>query len=414
MTKTSKSDDGRHVEIMRIMEKRGRGASERARIDALSDEDFLREVRGRVVRSDAAEAAARERERGGKRRYQHTACWYAKQAAKERERERQRWRESRRGPRRTFTEAFLETAQESYQYWQRSRDSGSETLFCHPLVVLAGVPVCLAADIGYAMFDTARAVADPVERERMLRELRRDLRALRRPAYYRQETERRRRLARERRQVVRRATLAAEPTPAQVLEAWERRRESKERMILLGGMLQDLECFVDNSLRFDADGNVAGRNAGIKGWIDVHLPQLSGKYKTLMRYKAMAVRLRQATETRDPTPTDAVLSPAHPRHEVVKGLLEDLRTSFAFLDGELKRLLDPEAVFLDAAPAPPGRGRPEAAGKRAKTGDAGDGERRSDASRKEPKSEPDGSGGKSKEASAKASASRRRGKGKKG
>ena len=58
-------------------------------------------------------------------------------------------------------------------------------------------------------------------------------------------------------------------------------------------MLHDLECYVDNCLRFDESGDVVGRNGGIRGWIKENLPELSPKYKTLMRYKAMAIRLRQ-------------------------------------------------------------------------------------------------------------------------
>lgn len=341
------SDDPRLAGTLRLMLGSGRSRAERDRLASLSDGEVVREARARASRHVSEAAAAEVRARGGKRRYVHTAYWFAKQAAKEKEREKARWREGRRRPRRTFTERFVEMAGDSRRRWQGSRDPGSETLFCDPIAFLAAIPACLAADIGYAVWDTARAVVDPVERARTLAELRRQLRILRRPAYYRQETERRHALARERRQVARRTTLAEEPTAAQVLEAWERRKESKERMILLGGLLQDLECFVDNRLRFDGDGKVVGRNAGIKGWIDENLPQLNGKYKTLMRYKAMAVRLRQVTETEDPTPTEAVLHPSHPRHDMVKGLLEDFRKSFSFLDGELKRRLDPGAVFTD-------------------------------------------------------------------
>ena len=54
------------------------------------------------------------------------------------------------------------------------------------------------------------------------------------------------------------------------------------------------------------DGVIVGRNGGIKAWIAANLPQLSGKYKTIMRFKALAKRLRQATEIPDPIPTSAV------------------------------------------------------------------------------------------------------------
>ena len=44
-------------------------------------------------------------------------------------------------------------------------------------------------------------------------------------------------------------------------------------MVRLGGMLQDLECYVDNCLRFDESGEVVGRNGGIKGWLGEKLPE---------------------------------------------------------------------------------------------------------------------------------------------
>lgn len=121
-------------------------------------------------------------------------------------------------------------------------------------------------------------------------------------------------------------------------------------MVRLGGMLQDLECFVDNSLRLDGDGNVVGRNGGIRGWLRENLPELSPKYKTLMRYKAMAVRLRQATGTFDPTPTDALLaSPPERQHEAVRAILGGPCATFASIEEELRQRLDPDRVFLDPA-----------------------------------------------------------------
>ena len=57
----------------------------------------------------------------------------------------------------------------------------------------------IAMDIGVAMRHEVKKLADPIERERIKRELMRDLRIVRRPFYYARETERRRRLAAERR-----------------------------------------------------------------------------------------------------------------------------------------------------------------------------------------------------------------------
>ena len=226
--------------------------------------------------------------------------------------------------------------------WRNSAPCPDSTF--DPLVFCA----CAMVDVGLAMRDGTSKFADPAGRDRMKRELMRDLRRLRRPFYYERETERRRRLAAERRRVSRRATSAPMPTPEEVLAAWNARKESREAMVRLGGMLHDLECYVDNCLRFDESGGVAGRNGGIKGWLGERLPELLPKYKTLMRYKAMAARLRQATGTKDPKPTSALLEET-PRHGVVAKILEDPEPVFSRVFGALEHILSPEAVFLDPA-----------------------------------------------------------------
>ena len=100
-------------------------------------------------------------------------------------------------------------------------------------------------------------------------------------------------------------------------------------------------------LRGQPTQKVVGRNGGIRGWIKEVLPELAPKYKTLMRYKALAVRLRQATETKDPKPTAALLDES-PRHEVVEALLADPRPVFSGLFAALEHLVSPETVLLDA------------------------------------------------------------------
>ena len=206
---------------------------------------------------------------------------------------------------------------------------------------------CAMVDIGVAMRDTVRQLADPKERDRMKRELMRDLRAVRRPFYYAREKARRRELAAARRKISRRTTTAPMPTPAALLAAWNARKDSREAMVRLGGMLHDLECYVDNCLKFDERGDVVGRNGGIKEWLFENVPELSPKYKTLMRYKAMAMRLRQATDTKDPKPTVALLDET-PRHEAVAAVLADEKPVFSHVFAALEHMLSPETVFLDA------------------------------------------------------------------
>ena len=270
--------------------------------------------------------------------YTHSIYWLAKRQAAR----------ARRPRARTLTEALISdcTGPGSNDgcHMPYSSSYAAATVIA-PVAMPAVIAATLTYDIGVAAAGLAKRLADPEERMLMAAELRRDLRILRRPLYYARETERRRRLSAERRKLRRRTTTAPMPTPEGLLALWNRRKESKEDMIRLGGMLQDLECYVDNCLRIDEDGKVVGRNGGIRGWLAENLPELSAHYKTLMRYKAMAIRLRQATGTKDPKPTSALLDET-PRHEVADEILEDFRMTFSSLEEALAWRLDAELVFL--------------------------------------------------------------------
>ena len=136
-----------------------------------------------------------------------------------------------------------------------------------------------------------------------------------RARYYTRDNARRRALTAERRRIARRKTVNPCPTPEALCAAFAARGASPEAKVRLGGLLEDLECHVDNCLRFDPDGEIIGRNGGVKAWLREHVPGLSGHYKTLMRYKALAKRLRQAAGISDPVPASAVFDgpPAPPR-----------------------------------------------------------------------------------------------------
>ena len=88
------------------------------------------------------------------------------------------------------------------------------------------------------------------------------------------------------------------PTPERLLELWAASRESLEGKMVLGAALGDLEAAVDHSHIRDERGEVVGRRPGIRGWIDRNCPSLHNRYKTLMRYKAMADKFRLVAETR--------------------------------------------------------------------------------------------------------------------
>ena len=141
-----------------------------------------------------------------------------------------------------------------------------------------------------------------------------------RSRYYAADNARRRRLAAERRRITRRRTTSPCPTPDEFREAFAHARDSDEARLRFGGMVHDLECHVDNCLRFGPDGGIVGRNGGIRAWIAANAPELSPKYKTIMRYKALARHLRQAVGLRDPVPTSAVLpSAAFPAGQAAAG-----------------------------------------------------------------------------------------------
>ena len=217
-------------------------------------------------------------------------------------------------------------------------DAANTLLFCSLFLSVAAL-----VDIGNAVKYDIQRISDPKERQNMKRKLMSELKRLRRPFYYHRENERRRALAVERRKIKRRSTLSSEPTPEDILNAWNCRKESKEAMIKLGGMLQDLECYVDNGLKISVSGEVLGRKGGIRGWLKDNQPELLPKYKTLMRYKAMAIKLRQATGTKDPKPTEYLLR--KPMHPVVKEILSQSQVTFSIIIDVIDRHISPERIF---------------------------------------------------------------------
>ena len=142
-----------------------------------------------------------------------------------------------------------------------------------------------------------------------MRVLDRYLHDLRRPMYYEGERERRRALSAERRRIRRRRTLNARPSLDAIRAALSRAKGSPAGAIRLGALLEDLECYVDNSLRFDRCGRIAGRRGGIRRYLQENAEDLYRRYKTLMRYKALSKRFRQAAGVADPIPADRLLPP---------------------------------------------------------------------------------------------------------
>jgi len=141
----------------------------------------------------------------------------------------------------------------------------------------------------------------------MRRQIDRHIRRLKRPGYYERELARRQELARERRKLLKRSTINPCPTDDELRAAFARAKESPADMIRFGSLLEDLECHVDNSAIFDGEGNLVGRRGGIRRYLALNVPELSARYKTVMRYKALAKRFRQALGVSDPVPAAMLL-----------------------------------------------------------------------------------------------------------
>lgn len=134
--------------------------------------------------------------------------------------------------------------------------------------------------------------------------------------HYEAEKLRRRAMAVERRRITCRTTTNPCPSSEALLNAWRHVRDSKESLVRFGSMMQDLECYVDNSLRFDRSGRIVGRNAGVKGWLWENLPEMAAHYTSVIRYKAAAKKLRQLVGLTDPIPVAVVLGDNKDRVEI--------------------------------------------------------------------------------------------------
>ena len=169
---------------------------------------------------------------------------------------------------------------------------GNRTLNMAQIAKTASVPAWMA--VAFLRRATSRRIAAMQNRAS-------------RGLHYEAEKAKRRALAAERRRISRRSTTNPCPSKEEVLEAWRHVRDSKEALVRFGSMMQDLECYVDNSLRFNEAGHIVGRNAGVKGWLRDNLPELYAHYSMVIRYKAAAKKLRQIVGLVDPTPVAAVL-----------------------------------------------------------------------------------------------------------
>ena len=134
----------------------------------------------------------------------------------------------------------------------------------------------------------------------------RHIQRLRRPTYYETERARRIGMAEERRRIRKRHTTNAMPSIEELVEAFRRAKDSTENMIRFGSLVEDLECYVDNTPYFK-DGQLVGRRGGIRRYLEREIPELYARYKTVMKYKALSKKFRQATGVADPVPAASLL-----------------------------------------------------------------------------------------------------------
>ena len=102
----------------------------------------------------------------------------------------------------------------------------------------------------------------------------------------------------------------AAPTGDEVREQFEkaRGRGKVEEKIRLGSMLLDAEATTDSSLIRDGDGEIVGRNGGLRGWIFDNCPDLLPHYAALTGYRRLAWETRDAADLFDPVPAELLLA----------------------------------------------------------------------------------------------------------
>ena len=121
------------------------------------------------------------------------------------------------------------------------------------------------------------------------------------------------------------------PTPEALLTQYDKAkgRGPVEEKIRLGSMMLDIETAVDSSLVRDSSGEIVGRNAGVRGWLDEHCPELSRHYASLMGYRRLADEFRKVHGLRDPHPATRFLEKEFPADAFLPQVREAMRERHA-------------------------------------------------------------------------------------
>ena len=121
------------------------------------------------------------------------------------------------------------------------------------------------------------------------------------------------------------------PTPEALLAQYDKAkgRGPVEEKLRLGSMMLDIEAAVDSSLVRDPSGEIIGRNAGVRGWIAEHCPELLSHYASLMGYRRLADEFRKVHGLRDPHPATRFLEPEFPAECFAPAVREAMRSRHA-------------------------------------------------------------------------------------
>ena len=120
------------------------------------------------------------------------------------------------------------------------------------------------------------------------------------------------------------------PTPEALLAQYDKAkgRGPVEEKIRLGSMMLDIEAAVDSSLVRDANGEIVGRNAGVRGWVAENCPELVPHYASLMGYRRLADEFRKVHGLRDPHPATRFLEPEFPADCFAPAVREAMRPRY--------------------------------------------------------------------------------------
>ena len=120
-----------------------------------------------------------------------------------------------------------------------------------------------------------------------------------------------------------------------IIEAYQaaRGRGRVAEKIRCGSLLLDAEAGVDSSLIRTSDGEIAGRNPGLRGWIGERAPWLLKHYVSLMQYRRLAQAFREAHGLQDPHPAALLLDDGAAKifPQPMRGRLEEARRDAAAL-----------------------------------------------------------------------------------